>query len=60
MPAHKKLEQVAALTLMVQEMALDRIRSQYGEISENEQRLRLAALWIPGETMIKLFDYGPN
>ena len=36
MPFHKKLAQVSALTQMVQKMALSRIRSQYGEISEKE------------------------
>jgi hypothetical protein len=60
MPYHKKLAQVTALTQMVQKMALSRIRTQYGEISENEQRLRLAALWLPRETMIKLFNWDPE
>lgn len=60
MPAHKKLEQVSALTQMVQKMALARIRSQYGNVSEQELRLRLAALWLPRETMIKLFNWDPE
>jgi hypothetical protein len=60
MPAHKKLEQVTALTQMVQKMALSRIRLQYGDLSERELRLRLAALWLPRETMIKLFDWDPE
>jgi hypothetical protein len=60
MPVHKKLEQVTALTQMVQKMALARIRSQYGDVSEQELRLRLAALWLPRETMIKLFNWDPE
>jgi hypothetical protein len=60
MPAQKKLEQVAALTQMVQKMALVRIRSQYGNVSEKELRLRLASLWLPRETMIKLFNWDPE
>jgi hypothetical protein len=60
MPANKKLAQVAALTQMVQKMALSRIRLQYGDVSERELRLRLAALWLPRETMIELFNWDPE
>jgi hypothetical protein len=60
MSAEKKLQQVSLLTLMVQRMALARIRSQYGAMSETVEKLRLAALWIPRETMIKLFSWDPE
>ncbi|HEX2960038.1 MAG TPA: hypothetical protein VHO70_24610 [Chitinispirillaceae bacterium] len=60
MPVHKKLEQVTALTQMVQKMALSRIRSQYRNADEQELRSRLAALWLPREIMIKLFNWDPE
>lgn len=60
MSAEKKLQQVSVLTLMVQRLALARIRSQYGPMSETVEKLRLAALWIPRETMIKLFSWDPE
>jgi hypothetical protein len=44
----------------VQQFALARIRKQYGEISEREQRLRLAALWLNREMMIRVFDWDPQ
>lgn len=60
MSAEKKLQQVSILTITVQRMALARIRAQYGEMSEKIEKLRLAALWIPRETMIKLFNWDPE
>jgi hypothetical protein len=60
MSAEKKLQQVSVLTLMVQRLALARIRSQYGAMGETVEKLRLAALWIPRETMIKLFSWDPE
>jgi hypothetical protein len=60
MSATKKLQQVSVLTLMVQRLALARIRAQYGPMNEDVEKLRLAALWIPRETMIKLFGWDPE
>lgn len=60
MSAAQKLQQVSMLTRAIQRMALARIRAQYGAMSENVEKLRLAALWIPRETMIKLFDWDPE
>jgi hypothetical protein len=60
MPAYKKLRQVAQLNASAQTMALLRIKQQYGPLSEREQKLRLAALWLPRETMIKYFDWDPQ
>ena len=58
-PQHK-LQRVSELTKAVQQLALARIRKQYGEISEREQKLRLAALWLNRETMIRVFDWDPH
>lgn len=59
MSPERKLQQVTALTQFAQRMALTRIRAQYGEMNEKEERLRLAALWLPREIMIKLFGWDP-
>jgi hypothetical protein len=60
MTPQQKLQRVSELTKAVQQLALARIRKQYGEISEREQRLRLAALWLNRETMIRVFDWDPK
>ena len=60
MSAQQKLERVTELTKAVQQLALARIRKQYGEISEREQRLRLAALWLDRDTMIRVFQWDPS
>jgi hypothetical protein len=55
----KKLQQVVSLTQAAQKMALTRIREHYGEMSNHEENLRLASLWLSRETMIKLFNWDP-
>ena len=59
MPAQKKLKQVIALTQAVQKMALTRLRLQYPGMSERVEKLRLASLWLPRETMIASFNWDP-
>ena len=56
----QKMQRVSELNKAVQQLALARIRKQYGELSEREQRLRLAALWLNRETMIRVFDWDPQ
>ena len=60
MTPQQKFQRVSELNKAVQQFALARIRKQYGEISEREQRLRLAALWLNRETMIRVFDWDPQ
>ena len=60
MSPQQKLKRVDELTKAVQQFALARIRKQYGDISEHEQKLRLASLWLDRETMIKVFDWDPS
>ena len=60
MSPQKKLKQVSELTKAVQQLALARISQQYGKISEQEQRLRLASLWLDRETMIQVFNWDPS
>jgi precorrin-4 methylase len=59
MAPEAKLQQVVALSQMTQKMALTRLREQYGSMSEREERIRLAALWLPRETMIKFLGWDP-
>jgi hypothetical protein len=60
MSPERKLRQVTALTQMVQRLALTRIREQYGAMTEKEEKLRLAALWLPREDMIRWFGWDPE
>ncbi len=57
MTPQQKMQRVNELTKAVQQLALARIRKKYGNISEREQQLRLGALWLPRETMIRVFDW---
>ena len=57
----EKLQRVADLNRSVRQLALARIRSQYGpNLSEREERLRLAALWLDRETMARVFGWDPE
>lgn len=57
----QKLERVMDLNRAAQEMALARIRATYGPgLSEREERLRLAALWLDRETMVRVFGWDPE
>jgi hypothetical protein len=60
MSPQKKLKRVSELTKAVQQLALARISQQYGKLSEREQRLRLASLWLDRETMIQVFNWDPS
>jgi hypothetical protein len=56
-----RLRQVFELNYMVQTMAATRIQAQYGpDLSEDELRLRLAALWLDRETMIEVYGWDPK
>jgi hypothetical protein len=59
MTPQQKLRCVDEMTKAVQQLALARIRKQYGDIPEREQRLRLASLWLQRETMLKVFNWDP-
>jgi hypothetical protein len=37
-----------------------RIRAQYGDVPEDEMRLRLCALRLGRETMVKVFGWDPD
>ena len=57
----QRLMMAMEMNRAVQEMAAARIRAQYGpDIPEREVRLRLAALWIDRDTMIRAFGWDPE
>lgn len=61
MSPREKLERVMDLNRSAQEMAAARIRAQYGpDLSDRELRLRLAALWLDRETMVRAFGWDPE
>ena len=60
MSPQEKLKRVSELTQAVQQLALARIRKQYGDRPERELRLRLASLWLDRDTMIRVFDWDPQ
>jgi len=60
MSPQQKLKRVSELNKAVQQLALARIRKQYGRLSEQEQQLRLAALWLDRDTMIRVFHWDPR
>jgi hypothetical protein len=55
-----KFRQVEQLNLAVLQLAAARIEAEHPGISERELRLRLAARWLPRETMIRVFDWDPE
>jgi hypothetical protein len=60
MTPQQKMRQVGELNRTVQQLALARIKKQYGNVPEREQMLRLAALWLDRETMIHVFNWDPE
>lgn len=51
MTSWEKMKRVSELNKAVQQLALSRIRKQYGDIPEQEQKLRLASLWMDRNTI---------
>jgi hypothetical protein len=57
----QRLMKAMEMNRAVQELAAARIKAQYGpDLSERELRLRLAALWIDRETMVRAFGWDPE
>jgi len=56
----KKLQRVAELNAAVLELAAAGIRRRHGAVAEEELRLRLAALWLDRETMMRAFGWDPR
>lgn len=60
MSPQQKLKRVDELTKSVQELAMAGIRARHGDIPEGEVRLRLGALWLDRETMVRVFNWDPR
>ena len=56
----QKLQRVASLNRALLMLQRARIRAQYGDIPEEEMRLRLGALRLGRETMVKVFGWDPD
>lgn len=55
-----KFRQVEQLNLAVLQLAAARIEQDYPGISERGLLLRLAARWLPRETMMRVFAWDPE
>lgn len=56
----QKLQRVASLNRALVTLQRARLRAQYGDISEEEMRLRLGALRLGRETMVRVFGWDPD
>lgn len=55
----EKLERVQALNESVLQLAAARVRAEHPGVEDLELRLRVAALWLDRETMIRAFGWDP-
>jgi len=53
----EKLDMVREATFACQQMALVGIKQRYPAADEKEIRLRLAALWLKKDVMLKVFSW---
>ncbi|HEU4556197.1 MAG TPA: hypothetical protein VFS20_00060 [Longimicrobium sp.] len=56
----QKLQRVESLNRALVLLQKARIRAEYGDISDEEMRMRLGALRLGRETMIKVFGWDPD
>jgi hypothetical protein len=59
-PPWRKAAMVNSLTRACQELAVAGIRLRHPNAPEREIRMRLAALWIDREVMIRVFGWDPQ
>lgn len=59
-PAWKKFQQISSLIQGLEKMALLGLQKRYPEADERELKLRLAALQLDRETMIRAFNWDPG
>jgi hypothetical protein len=58
-PLWRKVAMIDSLTKACQEMAVAGIRMRHPNASEEEIKIRLAALWLEREIMIRIFHWDP-
>lgn len=56
----QKLQRVESLNRALVLLQKARIRAEYGDISDEEMRMRLGALRLGRETMIEVFGWDPD
>ncbi|MFL5383689.1 MAG: hypothetical protein ACJ8GN_14310 [Longimicrobiaceae bacterium] len=56
----EKFELIASLNRAEKRRRMAAIRSRYGDISEEEMRMRLGVLRLGRETMVKIFGWGSD
>jgi hypothetical protein len=56
----QKLQRVESLNRALVLLQKARIRAQYGDIPQEEMRMRLGALRLGRETMMKVFGWDPD
>ena len=59
-PDWVKFKRVASLTATCRRLALIGLRGRYPQATDEELKLRLAALELDRETMIKVFHWDPE
>lgn len=57
MPPGEKFKEIGALNRLRTEQQRADIRARYGDISEQEMRMRLGVLRLGRETMVKMFGH---
>jgi hypothetical protein len=60
MPPWEKVRRVSEMTRACVELALAGIRARHPGATEQEVRLRLAALRLDRETMVRVFEWDPE
>jgi hypothetical protein len=60
MSAAEKFQRVEELNETVLELAACRIRQEHRAIDDRELRLRIAALWLDREVLIRAFGWDPD
>lgn len=61
MGAEERLRRACDLTATVRSLAAARLKERYGPaLSERELRLRLAALWLDREILVRVFGWDPE
>jgi hypothetical protein len=53
----EKLGRVFSLRKMTLDLARARIRERHGAVPEREERMRLASLWLDGESMRRAYGW---
>ncbi len=56
----EKARRLSEACRAVDQLARARIKAQFGDLPEPEMKLRLAALRLPRETMVRVFGWDPE